>query len=132
MNTGISIDRVKEIHDEELIKFGGLAGIYEDKLEGALARIDQHIYYNAVEDVFTIAALYLVAIAKAHAFSDGNKRTALVVSLTYLQLQGIRLPRDCGLDDFMVEVAASQDDPDELTELVADCLYRLAEKHNQL
>ncbi len=35
-----------------------------------------------------IAAAYAFGIAKAHAFVDGNKRTAFVTSLTFLRLNG--------------------------------------------
>lgn len=125
--TGISIELVTQIHDEELIKFGGLSGHHQDKLEGAMGRIDDHIYYNNVDDAFDIAAAFLVYLVKAHAFNDGNKRTALVVCLTYLDLQGITLPRNSGLDDFTVKVAASTDN-DELRDKVANCLYKLAKE----
>lgn len=35
-----------------------------------------------------IAASYAFGISKAHAFVDGNKRTAFVASLTFLRLNG--------------------------------------------
>lgn len=35
-----------------------------------------------------IAAAYAFGIAKAHAFVDGNKRTAFVTALTFLRLNG--------------------------------------------
>ena len=35
-----------------------------------------------------IAASYAVGITKAHAFVDGNKRTAFVTALTFLRLNG--------------------------------------------
>lgn len=47
-------------------------------------------------------------IAKAHAFSDGNKRTALVTMLVFLDMHGIEVPSGQGLDDLMVMVAASE------------------------
>ncbi|MDY4280203.1 MAG: type II toxin-antitoxin system death-on-curing family toxin [[Pasteurella] mairii] len=63
--------------------------------------------YENTDNIFDIAALYAVAIAKAHAFPDGNKRTALVAMLTSLDLQGIEIEPNHGLDDTMVEVASS-------------------------
>ncbi|MBE2895751.1 type II toxin-antitoxin system death-on-curing family toxin [Pasteurellaceae bacterium HPA106] len=60
-------------------------------------------------------ALYAVAIAKAHAFPDGNKRTALVTMLTYLDLQGIEIPPDHGLDDAMVNIASGDWDFSQLS-----------------
>jgi death-on-curing protein len=35
-----------------------------------------------------IAAAYAFGISKAHAFVDGNKRTAFVTALTFLRLNG--------------------------------------------
>ena len=49
--------------------------------------------------------MYAVAIARGHAFNDGNKRTALVSALTYLKDNGIELRRSDELEDVMVEVA---------------------------
>ena len=39
-------------------------------------------------DTFECAASYAFGIAKAHAFVDGNKRTAFVTSATFLFLNG--------------------------------------------
>jgi death-on-curing protein len=40
------------------------------------------------------AAAYAFGIAKAHAFVDGNKRTAFVTSATFLRLNGFGLSPD--------------------------------------
>lgn len=39
-------------------------------------------------DLSEIAAAYAFGIAKAHAFVDGNKRTAFVTAVTFLRLNG--------------------------------------------
>lgn len=41
-----------------------------------------------------LAAAYAFGIAKAHAFVDGNKRTAFVTSATFLRLNGFGLRPD--------------------------------------
>lgn len=132
METGITPESVIEINRIALKKYGGLPGVTIEKLEGALGRIDMQFNYNGLEDIFDIAAWYLVSIAKAHAFNDGNKRTALIVALTFLSTEGIDIPSDCGLDDFMVEVAASHEDHESLVPEVADRLYEVAAKYNDL
>jgi death-on-curing protein len=43
-------------------------------------------YENA--ETFGCAAAYAFGVAKAHAFVDGNKRTAFVTSVTFLRLNG--------------------------------------------
>lgn len=132
MKTGITPEVVIKINETALIQYGGLSGVNIEKLEGALGRIDKQFYYNGLEDTFDIAAWYLVAIAKGHAFNDGNKRTALIVALTFLSTQGLDIPSDCGLDDFMVGVAESHEDHENLVPEVADRLYEVAMKYNDL
>ena len=42
-------------------------------------------------DLFHMAAAYLFHIAKNHAFVDGNKRTALLATLTFLSINDVEL-----------------------------------------
>ena len=103
------------VHDEILKETGvGREGCHKDKLEGVLSRIDQQMYYNDVEDLFEIAAWYGIAIAKGHAFVDGNKRTGLATMLTFLEIQGVSIKDDTGLDDLMVDIVESQDEHETL------------------
>lgn len=84
------------------------------------------MYYNQVDDVFEIAAWYGVAIAKGHAFVDGNKRTGLSVMLAFLQMQGIDITPNVGLDDLMVDIVESQQEHGLLAKQVADLLYQIS------
>ncbi|HHF6577190.1 TPA: type II toxin-antitoxin system death-on-curing family toxin [Haemophilus influenzae] len=105
----ISVELVLAIHQTILENEPGLKGRADiGKLESALARIDNWMLYENTDNIFDIAALYAIAIAKAHAFPDGNKRTAMVTMLTYLDLQGVEIPPNHGLDDTMVEVASGE------------------------
>lgn len=105
----ISVELVLAIHQTILENEPGLKGQADvGKLESALARIDNWMLYENTDNIFDIAALYAIAIAKAHAFPDGNKRTAMVTMLTYLDLQGISIQPNHGLDDTMVEVASGE------------------------
>ena len=116
------------VHDEILKETGvGREGCHKDKLEGVLSRIDQHMYYNSVEDLFEIAAWYGIAIAKGHAFVDGNKRTGLATMLTFLEIQGVSIKDDTGLDDLMVDIVESQDEHETLALKVSDFLYEISE-----
>lgn len=116
------------VHDEILKETRvGREGCHKDKLEGVLSRIDQQMYYNKVEDLFEIAAWYGIAIAKGHAFVDGNKRTGLATMLTFLEIQGISIKDDTGLDDLMVDIVESQDDHEILALKVSDFLYEISE-----
>ena len=116
------------VHDEILKETGvGREGCHKDKLEGVLSRIDQQMYYNSVEDLFEIAAWYGIAIAKGHAFVDGNKRTGLATMLTFLESQGVSIKDDTGLDDLMVDIVESQDEHETLALKVSDFLYEISE-----
>lgn len=99
---------VTTIHDEIIAELGGLPGLAGGQigpLESALARIENHATYAEINDVFGIAALYAVAIARGHVFNDGNKRTGLTCALTYLAQQGIDLQEFAPMEDVMVAVA---------------------------
>ena len=76
------------IHDRQIARHGGASGLRDEGLlQGALQRpINKWHYENA--DTFGCAAAYAFGIAKAHAFVDGNKRTAFVTSVTFLRLNG--------------------------------------------
>lgn len=63
------------------------------------------IYYEGLGDVFEIAGMYAEAIARGHAFSDANKRTALVCALAYLFIEGYGIARTQALEEIMVDVA---------------------------
>lgn len=115
----ISADTVVAIHDTILATEPGLHGGHGiGPLEGALGRIASAIEYDGLDDVYEIAALYAVAIARGHVFNDANKRTALVTALTYLATQGIEVRRSASLEDIMVDVAEGQLDQKGLGELL--------------
>jgi death-on-curing protein len=60
------------------------------RLEGALARPINHWEYGE-DDMLTLAILLLVAIARSHAFLQGNKRTAFISAEMFLNINGYSL-----------------------------------------
>ena len=76
------------IHDRQIARHGGASGLRDEGLlQGALQRpVNKWQYENT--DTFECASAYAFGIAKAHAFVDGNKRTAFVTSITFLRLNG--------------------------------------------
>jgi death on curing protein len=102
----LDVEMVVLVHDFILSREPGLAGkTNRGALDGALGRIENRINYDGLADVFEIAGLYAEAIARGHAFSDANKRTALVSALTYLFLEGYEVRRTQALEEIMVDVA---------------------------
>ena len=88
-------ERVIEINAFILATEKGMKGASDvGKLQGALARVDNAIVYEGLDDVFEIAAKYASSIANAHALSDANKRTGLTVALEYLSLNDYELLQD--------------------------------------
>ena len=79
---------VNIIHDRQIARHGGAAGLRDEGLlQNALQRpVNKWQYENA--GLFECAAAYAFGISKAHAFVDGNKRTAFVTSVTFLRLKG--------------------------------------------
>ena len=79
------------LHDESLAEHGGAPGLRDEGLlESALARALNQAHYGQ-PDVFELAACYGVALAKNHAFVDGNKRVAFLAIGLFLALNGQRL-----------------------------------------
>ena len=78
-------------HDEQLAEHGGARGVRDQNmLESAMARPLNLVAYGD-PDPADLAAAYAFGIARNHPFVDGNKRTAAVVSETFLALNGYAL-----------------------------------------
>ena len=87
-------------HEEQLAEHGGARGVRDGgMLESAMARPQNLVAYGD-PDAADLAAAYAFGIARNHPFVDGNKRTAAVVSETFLVLNGYAL--DCGDVDLVV------------------------------
>lgn len=77
-----SLDTVIEIHQVVVAVFGGLDGIpHPQYIEAAIMRPQSYMAYEEDCDIYLVAAIILDAIARNHAFADGNKRTALITML---------------------------------------------------
>lgn len=74
-------------------------------IEGAVTRIINEYLYNGTSDLFELAALYLIAIAKAHAFPDANKRTAYQSAIMFLDVNGISVEETDSLLEITVKAA---------------------------
>lgn len=72
-------------------QFGGLSSDIRDEnlLKAALGRpLNKWHYEEPKPDIFTLAAAYCFALVKGHPFHDGNKRTAYLVAIVFLDLNG--------------------------------------------
>ncbi len=80
-------------HDLEIAAHGGSTGIRDaGLLESALARARNiWAYASSAPSLPALAAAYAFGISANHPFVDGNKRTALVVSFAFLQVNGLEV-----------------------------------------
>src|SRR3546814_13224751 len=84
----ISAEVAMAAHAEQLAEHGGGEGVRDaGLLESAMARPQNLAAYHE-PDAAELAAAYAYGIARNHPFVDGNKRTAAVVSETFLVLNG--------------------------------------------
>lgn len=87
-------------------------------LGGVVSRPKNQYHYRRIDSLPRLAAHYGIAIAKGHAFRDGNKRTALLAVDAFLDQNGVRFY----IDDAKAEaepifrgVASGEIDQDELS-----------------
>ena len=68
----LSVDHIIAVHDEvlETSELQGMAG--DKSLEGALSWVDNRLKYGLIDDIYSLAASYAVAISQAHCFNDGK------------------------------------------------------------
>lgn len=86
-------DAVLRMHEESLALHGGPEGVRDlGLLESALARPKNLLAYSEYSPTLAqLAAAYAKGIVANHPFVDGNKRTALIVSFTFLRMNGLQL-----------------------------------------
>jgi death-on-curing protein len=93
----ISRKAVLATHSAQLAEHGGSDGIRDEiLLDSALAKPHNVFAYADQPTTFRLAASYAFGIVRNHAFIDGNKRTALVASITFLNRNGfdIEAPKE--------------------------------------
>lgn len=91
--TWLELDAILALHNMQLAAFGGAAGLRDaGLLESALHRLRNALCYAAAAPwLARLAAAYAFGLVENHPFVDGNKRTGLVVSFTFLKLNGQRI-----------------------------------------
>lgn len=89
----LTVDEVIAFHDAEVSESGGLHGIMSlSGLESAILRPQSGFggeeLYPTLE---AKAAAMFESLIRNHGFCDGNKRTALLVTELFLNINGVRL-----------------------------------------
>ena len=87
-------DVVMAVHNDQIARHGGGEGLRDaGGLDSALA-YPQNLAAYENPDMAELAAGYLFAIAKNHAFVDGNKRTAWTVMRLFVALNSGKMDYD--------------------------------------
>lgn len=118
----LSPERVKELNEIALYEGETHALNPGSDLEGALNRPRGHYQFGGVESLYELAAMHAVAITKAHAFQDGNKRTAILTVRAFLRANGMGFdfgPHDDEAVQMMEDIATDAVDREEVTEWIS-------------
>lgn len=113
----VATDVARVAHAEQLAEHGGGQGTRDDRLlDSAMAR-PQNLAAYGDPDAAALAAAYAYGIARNHPFIDGNKRTAAVISETFLVLNGFDLnTSDAEVVVAFLALAAGELSEDELAD----------------
>ena len=91
MTDYLTLIEVLAIHEDQIERYGGAAGVRDrGLLEAALFR-PQTGYYA---DLIAEAAALWESLAQNHPFIDGNKRAAFAATYTFLIINGARITSD--------------------------------------
>ncbi|HVY62028.1 MAG TPA: type II toxin-antitoxin system death-on-curing family toxin [Planctomycetota bacterium] len=104
----LTSDDVIAIHEMLIERYGGSAGLRDRDLLDSAVTMPQAAFGGQFvhADVFEMAAAYLFHISRNHAFVDGNKRTAAVAALDFLDLNGYVLKASGrAYEELIVDVA---------------------------
>ena len=102
----LSLTEVLDIHQDQLVRYGGGSGIRDIELLKSALGMPAATYGGEYlhTDLYEMAAAYLFHLVKNHPFVDGNKRVGAVAALVFLVLNGYDF--DAPEDDFAEMVLA--------------------------
>ena len=114
----LSVEIVREIHAEAIVRFGGSDGVRDSALLESAVAAPQASFggKSPYRDLAEVAAAYLYYLCRNRPFIDGNKRTALGACIVFLRLNRIE-PRPDGpeWEELVLAIAASSFDREQAT-----------------
>lgn len=118
-----NFDDILLVHAEIIRETGGSEGLRDaGGLESALNAAENRFNYET-ENLAKLAATYAYHLSQAHAFIDGNKRIAAVVSELFLNLNGAKLTAtNDEIIELFLDIAASKLSREEVEEKFAEWL----------
>jgi death-on-curing protein len=83
---------VDEAHFRQIREHGGVHGLRdENAIEAALARPRQRWHNQDATSLAELAAVRGYGLVRNHPYVDGNKRVALLVTVAFLERNGVEL-----------------------------------------
>lgn len=113
----LTLDEAMLIHAESMAKFGGSQGLRDvHLLQSAMAMPASGFGGDYLHEFpHGMAAAYLFHVAANHPFIDGNKRTALMCALMFLDVNGYVLAVEKPIaQDMVLAVASGQMEKNEV------------------
>jgi death-on-curing protein len=114
--------------DPETVKGLNSVALYEGEphaliadLEGPLNRPRGHYHFGDTSSLYELAALYAEALVEAHAFQDGNKRTAFLAIRAFLRANGLDFdygPYDEEAAELMTGIATGEVERNDVVEWI--------------
>lgn len=123
---------IRQMHEAVIEFSGGRSGeLHPSTIKKAVDRPKHYIYYEEC-NFHKVCAVILHTLARKHPFIDGNKRTALAVTIATYRLNGINLDYDQVIQgdfvDLMLWVVNDSPDIDEITEKLTILTNKYAKK----
>jgi len=107
----LTLSEVVDIHADQIARYGGSSGIRDINLLSSAVAMPFASFSGGYlhDDIYEMAAAYAFHICQNHPFVDGNKRTALVSALVFLEMNGKSIIDESGkLYDAMISLATGQ------------------------
>lgn len=119
----IAIESVLELH-KQIIQKSPLSGESDSVLnmgllESAISQPQQTFSGDFLNPtIYDQAAAYLFSLAKNHAFENGNKRTALAVTVVFLKINGYEISLSKNItEQLILDVIVGDKTKDEIADI---------------
>jgi death on curing protein len=121
--TFLTLDEVLEIHQDQIARYGGSAGIRDlGLLQSALAQPQATFAGQFLHaDLFEMAAAYLFHVTQNHPFIDGNKRVGAVAAIVFLLFNDQDIAAtNAELETLVLSVAQGQTSKPQIAQFMRD------------
>ena len=93
MTDYLSLAEILAIHADQIDRYGGIHGVRD---HGVLQELAERPHSTYSADLIREAAKLWRGLAQNEPFIDGNKRTAIAATFTFLAINGAHLTADAG------------------------------------